>query len=310
MFSTNIKRVVTAALLNFFRNGFVTLASILVITVTLFVIGSMLFLGVILNSSLAELKSKVDINVYFVTNSDESDILAFKRQLEALPEVREVSYTSKDQALENFRVRHQNDQLTLQALDELGDNPLGAVLNIRANDPSQYGAIATFLQSGSALSKNGKQIIDKVNYFQDQHKNAIDRLTGIIQSSQKLGVAVLALFIITSVLITFNTIRLVIYTAREEISVMRLVGASNMYIRGPFVFGGLFYGFLSAVAALILFYPLTLWLGPITENFFGGVNIFSYYVKNFAFVFLVIMGSGLFLGAVSSYLAVRRYLKI
>ena len=186
MLSTNIKRVVTAALLNFFRNGFVTLASILVITVTLFVIGSMLFLGVILNSSLAELKSKVDINVYFVTNFDESDILAFKRQLEALPEVQAVSYTSQDQALENFRVRHQNDQLTLQALDELGDNPLGAVLNIRANDPSQYDTIATFLKGGSALSKNGKQIIDKVNYFQDQHKNAIDR-SGVADNGDELA---------------------------------------------------------------------------------------------------------------------------
>jgi len=310
MLQTNFKRVAMAAFLNFFRNGFVTLASVLVLIVTLSVIGSMLFLGVMLNSSLAELRSKVDVNVYFVTTTEEEDILALKRQLEALPEVQSVAYVSAEQALENFRVRHENDQLTLQALDELGENPLGAVLNVRANDPSQYGTIAEFLKSGNALSKNGNQIVDKVNYFQEQHKNAIDRLTKIIKSGQQIGLAILTLFIVTSVLITFNTIRLAIYTSREEISVMRLVGASNMYIRGPFIISGILYGFLSGLVVLLLFYPMTYWLGSTTADFFGGVNIFEYYLGHFAFVLFVIVGSGILLGALSSYLAVRRYLKV
>ena len=310
MLQTNFKRVAMAAFLNFFRNGFVTLASVLVLIVTLSVIGSMLFLGVMLNSSLAELRSKVDVNVYFVTTTEEEDILALKRQLEALPEVQSVAYVSAEQALENFRVRHENDQLTLQALDELGENPLGAVLNVRANDPSQYGTIAEFLKSGNALSKNGNQIVDKVNYFQEQHKNAIDRLTKIIKSGQQIGLAILTLFIVTSVLITFNTIRLAIYTSREEISVMRLVGASNMYIRGPFIISGILYGFLSGLVVLLLFYPMTYWLGSTTADFFGGVNIFEYYLGHFPFVLLVIVGSGIILGALSSYLAVRRYLKV
>ncbi len=310
MLQTNFKRVAMASFLNFFRNGFVTLASVLVLIVTLSVIGSMLFLGVMLNSSLAELRSKVDVNVYFVTTTEEEDILALKRQLEALPEVQSVAYVSAEQALENFRVRHENDQLTLQALDELGENPLGAVLNVRANDPSQYGTIAEFLKSGNALSKNGNQIVDKVNYFQEQHKNAIDRLTKIIKSGQQIGLAILTLFIVTSVLITFNTIRLAIYTSREEISVMRLVGASNMYIRGPFIISGILYGFLSGLVVLLLFYPMTYWLGSTTADFFGGVNIFEYYLGHFAFVLFVIVGSGILLGALSSYLAVRRYLKV
>jgi len=310
MLQTNFKRVAMASFLNFFRNGFVTLASVLVLIVTLSVIGSMLFLGVMLNSSLAELRSKVDVNVYFVTTTEEEDILALKRQLEALPEVQSVAYVSAEQALENFRVRHENDQLTLQALDELGENPLGAVLNVRANDPSQYGTIAEFLKSGNALSKNGNQIVDKVNYFQEQHKNAIDRLTKIIKSGQQIGLAILTLFIVTSILITFNTIRLAIYTSREEISVMRLVGASNMYIRGPFIISGILYGFLSGLVVLLLFYPMTYWLGSTTADFFGGVNIFEYYLGHFPFVLLVIVGSGIILGALSSYLAVRRYLKV
>ena len=149
-----------------------------------------------------------------------------------------------------------------------------------------------------------------MNYFQEQHKNAIDRLTKIIKSGQQIGLAILTLFIVTSVLITFNTIRLAIYTSREEISVMRLVGASNMYIRGPFIISGILYGFLSGLVVLLLFYPMTYWLGSTTADFFGGVNIFEYYLGHFAFVLFVIVGSGILLGALSSYLAVRRYLKV
>ena len=111
-------------------------------------------------------------------------------------------------------------------------------------------------------------------------------------------------------MITFNTIRLAIYIARDEISVMKLVGAGDSYIHGPFVFEGALYGVVSGIVTLILFYPLTLWLGPITEGFFNEINIFQYYLNNFGQIFLIIMGTGIGLGAVSSYLAVRRYLKV
>jgi cell division transport system permease protein len=91
---------------------------------------------------------------------------------------------------------------------------------------------------------------------------------------------------------------------------MRLVGASNAYIRGPFVIEGLIYGIASAIITLIIFYPLTLWLGPVTESFFGSINLFDYYVSNFGQLFVILVGSGMILGAISSYLAVRRYLRV
>jgi cell division transport system permease protein len=111
-------------------------------------------------------------------------------------------------------------------------------------------------------------------------------------------------------MIVFNTIRLAIYIAREEIAVMRLVGASNAYIRGPFVFEGMMYGFVSGIITLLLFYPITLWLGPKTEAFFGNINIFTYYAANFPQVFGTILGAGILLGAISSFLAVRKYLRV
>src|SRR4051812_30192120 len=139
MFWTKLKRIIRAGFFSFWRNGFVSLSSILVMMVTLFVIGMTMFSGVILRSTLDQIKDKVDINVYFVTGAAENDILAMKQKLEQLPEVKSpVGYVSREAALADFKKRHENDEFTLQALDELGENPLGAALNIKAKDPSQY----------------------------------------------------------------------------------------------------------------------------------------------------------------------------
>ena len=303
-----IKRVFRSGFVSFWRNSYVSVASLLVMTITLFVIGLLLFVGVVLNASLAELRDKVDINVYFLRTAAETDILSLKAAVEALPEVKETEYVSREEALSDFRGRHQNDQLTLQALDELGENPLGAVLNIRAKEVSQYESIAKFLESGNALSAGGTQIVDRVNYA--QNKLAIERLTRIIEAARTLGLTVIVIFGLISILITFNTIRLIVFMSREEISVMRLVGASSMYIRGPFVVEGMMYGAIAGVLTLIIFWPLTHWLGPVTADFFSGVNVATYYGQNFLQIFAIIMGSGIGLGVVSSYLAVRRYLKI
>lgn len=305
-----LKRVIRSGFFGFWRNSFVSLSSILVMMVTLFVIGSVIFSGVILESTLNQIKEKVDINVYFVSTASETDIMSIKKNLEQLPEVLPpVSYVSREDALAEFKKRHENDEFTLQALDEIGDNPLGAVLNVRAKDPSQYESIANFLKSSSAISSSdGTNIIDKVNYY--QNKDAIDRLSSIIKSASKLGFILTIFLIIVSILITFNTIRLVIYMSKDEISVMRLVGASKGYIRGPFFVAGALYGFISAIITLILFYPITLWLGKTTESFFVGLNVFHYYTANFGQIFFIIVLSGIAIGSISSFLAVRKYLKV
>jgi cell division transport system permease protein len=308
MLWTNIKRVIKAGFVNFWRNGFVSLASMLVMTITLMVIGSIIFGSVLLTSSLDQIKDKVDINVYFVTGAAESDILAIQKSVEAMPEVDSATYVSADDALAAFKTRHENDQLTLQALDELADNPLGAELNIKAKDPSQYAGIADFLNTQSVSPSDGLPIIDKINY--NQNKTAIDELSNIINAGQRLGLFLTLVLVIISVIITFNTIRLAIYISRDEISVMRLVGASSRFVRGPFVIVGIMYGIVSAIIALALFYPITYYLGRATANFFTGINVFSYYVANFPKIFLIIMGAGIVLGAVSSWLAVQRYLKV
>ena len=269
-----IKRIFRAGFLDFWRNAFVSFASILVMTVTLFVVGLTIFAGVMLNFTITELRNKVDVSVYFLTTTPEDRILTLK-----------------------------------QALEELGQNPLEASLQIRAKDITQYEAIAQFAQNQD--TENGTATsIDKISFYDAKYRVALDRLVSITDSAQRLGLIVIAILILTTIAISFNTLRLAIYSSRDEIQVMRLVGAGAFFIRAPFMVEGVLYGLVSGVITLLLFYPLTWWLGSATASFFGGVNVFTYYLSHFLLFFGVIVGTGVILGAVASFLAVRRYLKI
>lgn len=307
MFWTTIKRIIKAGFISFWRNGSVSLSAVFVMIVALFMIASTLLITAFLGTALKDLQDKIDINIYVDEKATESAILSLKEKIELLPEVKSVSYISREQALENFRVRHENDHRIIQALDEIGDNPLPATLTIKAKEPSQYEGISNFLSNKSELSAGSTlSIVSKVNY--NDNKVAIDRLSKIIIGVKKLGGIITAVMIGISILITFNTIRLAIFIARDEIGVMRLVGGSNEYVRGPFVVEGVLYGLVAAFLTLILFYPVTYWLKNTTQVFYGGVDLLHYFVANFVQIFFIIILSGVALGAVSSYLAVRKYL--
>lgn len=303
----NIKRIFKTGFVQFWRNGIVSLSAVLVMVITLFVIGMVIFTSALLTRSLVAIEDKVDINVYFTTAATEPEVLKVKQAIETLPEVAYVTYVSPQEALDNFRARHENDAKTLDALNELTTNPLGAVLNVKAKEASQYESVATFLDQNYPTSVDGS-IVERVNYF--QNKVAIDRLGQIIDAGERLGAIVTVIFIIISIVITLNTIRLAMYISKDEISVMKLVGASSRYITGPFLVTGAMYGIVSSIITLIIFWPFTFWLGPITERFFVDVNIFEYYISSFGQMFLIIVGSGVVIGAISSLLAIKRYLKV
>jgi cell division transport system permease protein len=305
---TKFKRVLKAGLFNFWRSGYVSLSSVLVMVITLSVICSVVFIGAILNATMNELRNKVDINVYFVISAPETDILSLQKKIEALPEVSSVKYVSRDQALQNFKLKHENDQVTIQALDELSDNPLGAALNIKAKEPSQYESIANFLNEDNILSSDGQKIISKINYY--DNKTAINNLSGIINATEDLGLVVSLALVFVSIINTFTSFGLTIYISREEISVMQLVGASKNYVRGPFVVTGVIVGLLAGLITMLIFFPVCYWLGNTTQNFFISFNIFDYYIHNFFEIILIVVGAGVAIGAVSSYLAVRKYLKL
>jgi len=303
---TALRRIVKAGFVGFWRNSYVALASIFVLSIALFVIGATMFLDQLFATSLQTLQSKVDINVYFVPDAPEDEVERIRNAVASLPDVASVEFTSREEALAHYRERNKDNTVSLQALEELDDNPLGSNLAIQAKETSQYESIARFLEEQRELEQPQSPVIDDINYA--RNKDSIDTLTGIIDAIEKASLIVMSILLIAAVLITFNTIRLAIYTSREEIAIMRLVGASNMFIRGPFMLQGMMYGLISGVLALLLFYPMLIWLGPRTETFFE-LNLFSYYMDNFAEIFGVLVGIGIVLGLISSILAVARYLR-
>ncbi len=302
----NIKRILKSGFVNFWRNGVVSLSAILVMIITLLIISFIIFSGALLDHTLQELRDKVDVNVNFANNVLEEEVLGLKKQIENLPEVENVEYVSAEESLQRYRERHQDDQKILAALDELSDNPLGAVLNIKAKQPQQYENIQLFLQQNYPEGQTDS-IVENVNYA--RKKEAIDKLNLIITAGERFSLILTLVFVFMSIIITLNTIRLAMYISRDEIRIMNLVGADHSYISGPFVITGSMYGLVSAVVVLILLYPITFYLGPEIAPIFFDLNIFDYYVNNFGNMFIILFASGIAVGSISSYIAVSRYLK-
>lgn len=315
---TGLKRIVKTGFVNFWRSGFLSLAAIVVLTLCLLSFGAILFADVFGRAMVAEVKDKVDVTVYFNQGAAESDILAFQQNINQLPEVASTTYISTDQALANFQSKWADNSLILQSLNEVGDNPFPAALTIKAKEPSEYAGIADYINNSPAASASGTPIVASVNYAENQV--LIDRLGRLIPDVEYAGIAIALVLIIVAVIVTFNTIRLVIYTSRDEIAVMRLVGASNAYTRGPFVVSGVMCGIVSGLLTLLILAASVFWSGALIARLAGAqaasdlssvTAIFTgYFVSNFGQIFTIIMVSGIVLGAVSSYLAVRRYLKV
>ena len=302
---TELKRIIKAGFISFMRGGSVSYAAVLVVTITLSVITFLILLQAALYFSLDLIENKVDVKIYLTKGAPDEKIMLLKSSLEKLPEVAQVSYLNAEDNLKDFRLRHSNDYPTIQALDELNDNPLLATLGVKAKEISQYETIANFLKSNNALVLGSISIIDHTNYY--NNKLVIDRLNTIISGAQRLGFLITLLLVILSIIITFNTIRLTIFIAKEEIGVMRLVGASKMRVRGPFMIEGAIYGVIATIVTLILFWPVTAWLGRNMTSFLS-LNIYDYYLSNFFQIFAIILLSGIILGVISSFLAVRKYL--
>lgn len=305
MLWTNIKRVLKLGLVNFGRNGLVSVSSVMAMTITLFVIGTLYLGGNFLNSALADVRNKMDISISFKIDAPEVDILALKKDLILLPEVKAVIYSSREDELLAFRERHKDNETIVQALDEV-DNPFGARINIQAVDPIHFDKITNFITSKNSPANGGTSIVDQISY----KKDVISKLTSLIGASEKLGWAIAFALALLSIFAVFNTISLAIYTSREEISVMRLVGASSSYVKGPFMVEGMIAGIIASILSLALLYPAVLWVRGVTANIYGGINLVSFYFSNFGQIFLLLLLSGIALGFLASFWATRRYAKI
>jgi len=300
---SNLLRIIRYGWLGFWRNVWVSVATVGIMVLALSVVSGLLVVGNIADTFVKELQGKVDVSVYFSEAADESKIFQLQSSLEARPDVRDVEYISRDDALALFKERHKDSELLLASLAELNSNPFQGSLNIKAQKASQFEAIVSFIEgSGSAA------IIDKINF--KENEKVIQKLQSITSSIENIGLFFTIALSLVAVLITFNTIRLVIYTYRDEISVMKLVGASDWFIRGPFIFTGFIYGALSALVTYFAFF-FVIWL--ISEKagaVFPGTDIFAYWAGNFVGLLGLLLVFGVGLGVFSSFVAIGRYLKV
>jgi cell division transport system permease protein len=299
---TVISRIFHFGFKNFWRNGWLSLATIAITTLSLLVFISLIMFGVVTKSAASSIESKIDISVYFKQNTSEDQILSIQQALEGLSQVASVNYISQDQALANFEQAHANDQTISQAVNELSTNPLEASLSIQAKNPNDYGDIANYLSSPDL-----SQYIDSVSYTQNQ--DVIQRLAKIVTTVNLGGYIIAIVLALIAGLVVFNTIRLAIYSNRDEIGIMRVVGASNAFVRGPYVVEGMIVGGIAAVAGLILITPVIYFVSPYMDVFIPGLNLFQYFYTHIFLLLLYELLFGVGIGMLSSFIAVRRYLR-
>ena len=227
----NIRRILKTGWTNFKRNSYMSFAVTGIMALALFVVLELMMFQTLVSNVVTTIQNRVDISAYFNTEAPETDILAVKSDLEKLPEVSEVIYISRDQALEEFKLRHADEEVIQDSLALLDENPLQATLNVRAVDPEHYEAISTFLENSRF-----RQDISTINY--NENKAVIEKIGSFAKDLRTRGLTVTLFLIVIAILITFNTIRLTIYNQRQEIEIMRLVGASNWQIQGPYLVEG------------------------------------------------------------------------
>ncbi len=296
-------RVLKAGWSSFWRNKWLSSAAVFMMSLAILGISSLLMINVLINSFTNALEEKVDISVYFNLDAVEKKILEARGELVKLSEVKSVEYVSREEALSRFKEKHQDNEVLMQSLDELGNNPLEASLNIKAQETSQYQAIVDFFNQ-----EEYQPIVDKINYL--ENKTVIDRLASITAAIRQVAFIGLLILVILAVLVTFNTIRLTIYSVRKEIKVMKLVGASNWFARGPFIIEGAMYGVAAAIISFLVLYPLLWYFSPKITLYLPGTDLLYFFQSNLIAIFLIQLGAGVILGTVSSLVAIKRYLDV
>ncbi len=299
---TSLKRVIKSGWKGFSRNMGLSFATMFIMVMVILMVTFLYFLHPVSDILISDVKQKVDVSVYFKEDVVEDNIMEVKAEIARIDKVNGVEYVSKEQALETFLNKHKNDPTLIESLTEVGYNPFLASLNIRAEETFNYEQVANLLNNTVF-----KDLVEKIDYT--QRKPVIEKVYAFAAGVNKAGVGFSLLFGAIAIIIAFNTIRIAIHNSREELSIMRLVGASNWFVRGPFLMQGIFIGFISALIAFILSflvaYSINSRLGDILS-----LNAFELFMSRAVVLLGLQIVVGVSLGAVSSLIAVRKYLKI
>lgn len=297
-------RTFDEGMVNFRRNGWLSFATICILTLSLFIIGLSAFVAYSTHLVLNNIKDKVNVTVSFNPDVTEDRINEIKATLEKYTqEVASVEYISRDRALEEFLAQNGNDETVKKALEEIGENPLLASLVIKATRPEYYEVIAHQVQNSSF-----KEDINRINYT--KNKRIFERLQSINRASTTAGLTLGSIFIAVALIITFYTMYIAIHSHQQEFEIMRLVGASNLYMKMPFIFEGSLYGIISSVIASIFLFLFSHSLSPVTAGALPEGGMQSLFLHNFPIIFVGLLMLGIFLTTLSTSFALRRYLKI
>ena|SRR3989344_1054623 len=303
--NNDFKRVLNLAFTDFYRNRGTSIAAIFVLTVTTLIITGLFVIGGTSSFLVDRLKEKIDITAYFKDGTSDQDIMNVKDQiLKNSPDIKNVEYVSKDDALNQFNERHQGNDVFARALLEVGGNPFLPSLNITTSgDQKEYQQISDILQSDQF-----SDLIQKVDF--SEKKDTIEKVFSITSSITKFGVALGILLVLIAVAVVFNTIKLVIDNSKDEITTMRIVGASNWFLRAPFILQGAIFGAIAFMISFLLAFLFSYSLSVGISVVLPGFNLSYYFASNLWLIIPIQLLCSIGLGAGSSYFVVKKYLEI
>lgn len=304
MFLLSFFRVIKFSFQDIVRNIWLSIVTIIILVLALFSVNILLTVDLITKAAVSSIKDKIDVNLYLKPEASEADIKALKTNISNLPNVKSIRYISNAEALESFKIKHAADPEILDALRELGKNPLTPSLTIKPENINEYNSLIT------ALNKIDDPIIESRNF--DDHKTVLAKINSISDKINKVGLIVSLIFIFTTILVVYNAIRVAIYTHRREIIIMKLVGASNWFIRAPFLISGITYALIGVLAIIVIFYPLIGLIQPYLEAFFidYNFNIITFFNDNFIKIFGLQFLAAALINIIASLIAVGKYSKV
>lgn len=302
-----LSRIFKGGVTNFIRNAWLAVAAIAVMVITLTIVLFSVIANATFTNTVKQITDRIDISVYLSDDITEEQRTKLVSDLKAKSEVKSIDYVSKEQALERYREQNRNNLDLLLAISQT-DNPLPASLQIKPVDPNNIEPIRQFLETEEIKTLQSEQ----TSYSGDR-KEAIDKISQATAFFRRAGIIGVAVFAVISMLIIFNTIRMAIFNRREELNIMRLLGASTWYIRGPFVVETVLYGIIAAILSVVLCNTLF----AVSASAFGASSLgllditfaSDYFADNFWIILAVQLSIGILIGGVSSFVATRRYLK-
>jgi cell division transport system permease protein len=308
---TVFKRILKSGIVNFKRQFTLNSATIFVLTIGIMMLTSVFFIDGLYNHLYQIIQGRVGISVYFNPEVSTDDILRLQKDLKERPDVYDVVYISKEDALVKFKEKHAYDESIIKTLEIIDGNPLLASIRVVAkNDKAiiptgknPYDDIAKFLK-GDKYSP----MIRQMSYYETE--NIISTLINTTKEIKIIGFVSSLIFVIIVILMVFSTVRLTVRGFKEEINVMKLVGASNWFVRGPFMVGGFICGILSVILSLILVANISYFATPKMITLTAGFNPFVYFTNNFWLILLMQLFVGIGIAIIANAMAVKRYLKV